>query len=86
MTRIKVENSNQKFSIFCSTDEDGFDSTYLKLKIGEQKYLGQTIEVSPIKTTSALCYKVESTSKFNRATSFIIAVVDLNRKKSKELN
>ena len=57
---------------------------YWPLKIGTQKYLGQTIEVLPIKTTSALCYKVESKSEFNHATSLIISVVDLNRQKQKE--
>ena len=56
----------------------------LTLKIGTNNHLGQTIEVLPIRTTSALCYKVESMSKFNTATSLIISVWDLNRKKSTE--
>ena len=54
------------------------------LKIGTHDYFGETINTVPIRTTSALCYKVESTSKFDRATSLIINVVDLNRKKPKE--
>ena len=56
----------------------------LTLKIGTNNHLGQTIEVLPIRTTSALCYKVESMSKFNPATSLIFSVWDLNRKKSTE--
>ena len=69
--------------LICCSDE--FPNVEpLTLKIGTNNHFGQTIEVLPIRTTSALCYKVESMSKFNTATSLIISVWDLNRKKSTE--
>ena len=52
------------------------------LKEGTYEYFGQTIETTPIRTTSGLCYKVESkATKFEYATSFLFIVVDINGKK-----
>ena len=44
------------------------------LKVGTHEYFGQIIEATPIKTTLALCYKVESKSKFRDDTSVIFTV------------
>ena len=51
------------------------------MKVGTNKYFGQTIEATPIRTTSALCYKVESKLKFGDDTSVIFTVFNQNRKK-----
>ena len=50
------------------------------MKVGTNKYFGQTIEATPIRTTSALCYKVESKLKFGDDTSVIFWVFNQNRK------
>ena len=47
------------------------------LKEGSHEYFGQTIETTPIRTTSGLCYKLESeATKFEYKTSFVYTVVD----------
>ena len=52
------------------------------LKKGTHDYFGQSIETTPIRTTSGLCYKVESNAtKFEYKTSFVFIVVDINGKK-----
>ena len=46
---------------------------------GTHEYFGQSIETTPIRTTSGLCYKVESkATKFEYKTSFLFTVVDIN--------
>ena len=52
----------------------GTNFEYHFLKVGTHEYFGQTIETTPIKTTLALCYKVESKSKFRNDTSVIFMV------------
>ena len=55
---------------------------FTNLKEGTYEYFGQTIETTPIRTTSGLCYKVESkATKFEYATSFLFIVVDMNGRK-----
>ena len=44
------------------------------LKIGTHEYFGQTIETTPIRTTFASCYKVESKSKFGYDTAMMFFV------------
>ena len=52
------------------------------LKEGSHEYFGQTIETTPIRTTSGLCYKLESeATKFEYKTSFVYTVVDKNGQK-----
>ena len=53
-----------------------------RLKVGTYEYFGLTIETTPIRTKYALCYKVESKSKFSHGTSMIFTVFDKNLKKS----
>ena len=48
------------------------------LKVGTHEYFGETIETTPIKSTLALCYKVESKSKFRDDTSVIFVVRNKN--------
>ena len=46
---------------------------------GTHEYFGQSIETTPIRTISGLCYKVESkATKFEYETSFLFTVVDIN--------
>ena len=52
------------------------------MKEGTHEYFGQIIETTPIRTTSGLCYKVESkATKFDYETSFAFSVVDINGQK-----
>ena len=51
-----------------------------ELKVGTHEYFGQTVETTPIRTTFALCYKVESKSKFDDDTAMIFLVYDNWRK------
>jgi hypothetical protein len=44
------------------------------LKIGTHEYFGQTIKTTPIRTTFASCYKVESKSKFGYDTAMMFFV------------
>ena len=53
------------------------------LKVGTHEYFGQTIETTPIRTTFALCYNVESKSKLDYDTALIFFVYDQNTKKDK---
>ena len=47
------------------------------LKIGTHEYLGETIDTVPIRTTSALCYKVKPLNlKFGKSILFQIFVSD----------
>ena len=46
------------------------------MEVGTFEYFGQTIETTPIRTTFALCYKVESKSKFDDDTAMIFLVYD----------
>ena len=47
----------------------------MKLEIGTHEYFGQSIETTPIRTTSGLCYKVESNeTNFKDETSFVFSV------------
>ena len=46
------------------------------LKVGTYEYFGLTLETTPIRTKFALCYKVESKSKFSHDTSMIFTVFD----------
>ena len=47
----------------------------MNLEVGTHEYFGQTIETTPIRTTSGLCYKVESKErKFEDKTSFVFSV------------
>ena len=49
------------------------------LEVGTFEYFGQTIETNPIRTTSGLCYKVESKeTKFEDETSFVFSVYSYN--------
>ena len=49
---------------------------------GTHEYFGQSIETTPIRTTSGLCYKVESkATKFEYETSFLFTIVDINGRK-----
>ena len=46
-----------------------------ELKVGTREYFGQSIETTPIRTTSGLCYKVESNeTNFKDETSFVFSV------------
>ena len=48
---------------------------------GNHEYFGQSIETTPIRTTSGLCYKVESkATKFEYETSFLYTVFDIDEK------
>ena len=50
---------------------------YANLKEGTHEYFGQSIETTPIRTTSGLCYKVQSeATKFEYNTSFVFTAVD----------
>ena len=52
------------------------------LEVGTHEYFGQSIETTPIRTISGLCYKVESkATKFEYETSFVFNVVDIIGKK-----
>ena len=54
---------------FCS------EELAMKLEIGTHEYFGQSIETTPIRTTSGLCYKVESNeTNFKDETSFVFSV------------
>ena len=53
------------------------------MKVGTHEYFGQTIETTPIRTTFALCYKVESKSKLDYDTALIFFVYDQNTKMDK---
>ena len=55
------------------------------MKVGTHEYFGQTIETTPIRTTFALCYKVESKSKFVDDTAMIFLVYDDNDDKIDKL-
>ena len=44
------------------------------MKVGTHEYFGQTIETTPIRTTFASCYKVESKSKFGYDTAMMFFV------------
>ena len=47
----------------------------MPLKVGSHKYFGQIIETQPMRTTSGLCYKVESkATTFEYETSFLYMV------------
>ena len=63
-----------------SPDHDDFRS----LKVGTHEYFGQTIETTPIRTTFALCYKVESKSKFDDDTALMFWVSDQVGKKTND--
>ena len=52
------------------------------LKVGTHEYFGQTIETTPIRTTFASCYKIESKSKLGDDTALIFFVYDKNTKLS----
>ena len=56
-------------------------SIMTNLKEGIHEYFGQIIETTPIRTTSGLCYKVESNARFEHETSFLFIVVDINGRK-----
>ena len=49
------------------------------MKIGIHEYFEQTIETTPIRTVFALCYKVESKSKFSYDTAMIFTVSHQNK-------
>ena len=63
-----------------SPDHDDFRS----LKVGTHEYFGQTIETTPIRTTFASCYKVESRSKLGYDTAMIFFVHDKTKKISND--
>ena len=69
---------------FFNTHSDSLGIRYeeKKLKVGTYEYFGLTLETTPIRTKFALCYKVESKSKFSRDTSMIFTVFDENLKES----
>ena len=49
------------------------------MEVGTHEYFGQIIETTPIRTTSGLCYKVESKeTKFEDETSFVFSVYSYN--------
>ena len=51
----------------------------MNLSVGIHEYFGQIIETTPIRTTSGLCYKVESKeTKFEDETSFVFSVFSNN--------
>ena len=52
----------------------------LKLKVGTHEYFGQTIKTTPIRTTFAVCYRVESKSEFVSNTGMLFVVYDQWRK------
>ena len=57
----------------------GFEEMAMKLKVGTHEYFGQSIETTPIRTTSGLCYKVESKeTNFEDETSFVFTVYYYN--------
>ena len=57
---------------------------WLNLEVGTHEYFGQIIETTPIRTTSGLCYKVESKeTQFEDETSFIFTVISTNLQMNK---
>ena len=54
------------------------------LKVGTHEYFGQSIETTPIRTQLALCYKMESKTKFDHDTAFFFSVHDEKRKPSND--
>ena len=53
------------------------DYSWSYLEVGTHEYFGQVIKTTPLRTSSGLCYKVESnTTKFEYETSFFFSVVD----------
>ena len=70
---------NVFFSFYLSLHFEDFRT----LKVGTHEYFGQTIETTPIRTTFALCYNVESKSKLDYDTALIFFVYDQNTKMDK---
>ena len=53
----------------------GCEELAMKLEVGTHEYFGQSIETTPIRTTSGLCYKVKSNeTNFNDEKSFVFSI------------